>query len=176
MLHTIAAGWRVPYAIMSGRLDKVNYSSSKIGLEGFRRTISAVQWLIIIPMLLQPIWDWFCEAAYFAGIISSPKVAVEWSPPRFYSADPLKDVNARIKEVRSGFRSLSSVIAEMGENPDDVLDEIQSDNKKIDKRKLVLDSDPRRMSQAGQAQQRDETDDPPDDKSEDDKDPDDDET
>ncbi len=168
MLHTIAAGWRVPHAILSGRLDKVNYSSSKVGLEGFRRTISAIQWLIIIPMLLQPIWDWFCEAAYFAGIIKTPKVAVEWSPPRFYSADPLKDVNARIKEVRSGFRSLSSVIAEMGENPDDVLDEIQSDNKKIDKRKLVLDSDPRRMSQAGQAQQRDETDDPPDDKSEDD--------
>ena len=177
MLHTIAAGWRVPHAILSGRLDKVNYSSSKVGLEGFRRTISAVQWLIIIPMLLQPIWDWFCEAAYFAGIIKTPKVAVEWSPPRFYSADPLKDVNARIKEVRSGFRSLSSVIAEMGENPDDVLDEIASDAAKIDKRKLVLDSDPRRMSQAGQAQQRDETNDPPDDKSaDDDEETDDDET
>ena len=127
MLHTIAAGWRVPYAILSGRLDKVNYSSSKIGLEGFRRTISAVQWLIIIPMLLQPIWNWFCEAAYFAGIINTPSVPVEWSPPRFYSADPLRDVNARIKEVRAGFRSLSSAIAETGENPDDVLDEIESD-------------------------------------------------
>ncbi|MCX2696384.1 phage portal protein [Ochrobactrum chromiisoli] len=161
MLHTISAGWRVPFAIMTGRLDKVNYSSSKIGLEGFRRLISMVQWQMIIPMLLQPIWDWFCEAAYLAGKLTTPTVAVEWSPPRFYSADPLKDVNARIKEVRAGFRSLSSAIAETGEDPDDVLDEIKSDNAKLDKRKIVLDSDPRRISQAGQTQQRSD-DEPPD--------------
>jgi lambda family phage portal protein len=172
MLHTIAAGWRIPYLILTGRLDKVNYSSSKIGLEGFRRMISALQWQVIIPMLLQPIWDWFCEAAYLAGKIPSPVIPVEWSPPRFYSADPLKDVNARIKEVRAGFRSLSNAIAETGENPDDVLDEIASDAKKIDARKLILDSDPRRMSQAGQVQQK-QDDDPPDDN---DKETDDDET
>lgn len=153
MLHTVAAGWRVPFALMTGRLDKVNYSSSKIGLEGFRRMVSMLQWQMIIPMLLQPMWDWFCEAAYLAGKISSPTVAVEWSPPRFYSADPLKDVNARIREVRAGFRSLSSAIAETGENPDDVLDEIASDNAKLDERKIVLDSDPRHISQAGQVQQ-----------------------
>jgi len=161
MLHTISGGWRVPYALMTGRLDKVNYSSSKIGLEGFRRMISMLQWQIIIPMLLQPMWDWFCEAAYLAGKISTPTVAVEWSPPRFYSADPLKDVNARIKEVRAGFRSLSSAIAETGENTDDVLDEIASDNAKLDKRGIILDSDPRRISQAGQVQQPVDTDDPP---------------
>ncbi|WP_421424124.1 phage portal protein [Agrobacterium rosae] len=168
-LHTIAAGWRMPYSVLTGRLDKVNYSSSKIGLEPFRRLISALQWQVIIPMMLQPIWDWFCEAAYFAGELDTPTVEVEWSPPRFYSADPLKDVLARRAEVRSGFRSLSSAIAETGENPDDVLDEIQSDAKKLDDRKLILDSDPRRMSQAGQVQQSD-------DKPDDDKDTDDDET
>lgn len=164
MLHTVAAGWRVPFALMTGRLDKVNYSSSKIGLEGFRRMVSMLQWQVIIPMLLQPIWDWFCEAAYFAGKIGSPTVAVEWSPPRFYSADPLKDVNARIREVRAGFRSLSSAIAETGENPDDVLDEIASDNAKLDKRKIILDSDPRHISQAGQVQQSADNDPPEEDK------------
>ncbi|MDM7852666.1 phage portal protein [Pseudochrobactrum kiredjianiae] len=164
MLHTVAAGWRVPFALMTGRLDKVNYSSSKIGLEGFRRMVSMLQWQVIIPMLLQPMWDWFCEAAYLAGKISSPNVAVEWSPPRFYSADPLKDVNARIREVRAGFRSLSSAIAETGENPDDVLDEIASDNAKLDKRKIILDSDPRRISQAGQMQNSSDNEPPEEDK------------
>lgn len=167
MLHTVAAGWRVPFALMTGRLDKVNYSSSKVGLEGFRRMVSMLQWQMIIPMLLQPLWDWFCEAAYLAGKISTPTVAVDWSPPRFYSADPLRDVNARIKEVRAGFRSLSSAIAETGENPDDVLDEIQLDNAKLDERGIILDSDPRNISQAGQTQQR-SVDDPPDEDNEDD--------
>lgn len=152
MLHTIAAGWRVPYAIMTGRLDGVNYSSSKVGLEGFKRMISAVQWQIIIPMLLQPIWDWFCEAAFLAGKLDTPTVAVEWTPPRFYSADPLKDANARIKEVRAGFKSLPAAIAEGGEDPDEVIAEIAAFAKKLDKLGLVLDTDPRRMSQAGQTQ------------------------
>ncbi|MFS2326555.1 phage portal protein [Brucella sp. H1_1004] len=162
MLHTVAAGWRVPFALMTGRLDKVNYSSSKIGLEGFRRMISMLQWQVIIPMLLQPLWDWFCEAAYLAGEIQTPTVEVEWSPPRFYSADPLKDVKARVLEVRAGFRSLPSAIAETGENPEDVIDEIEAFNKKLDDKGLIFDSDPRRISQAGQTQQNSDSDDPPD--------------
>lgn len=165
MLHTIAAGFRVPHALLSGRLDKVNYSSSKIGIEGFKRTISALQWQVIIPMLCQPIWEWFLEAAYFAGEIDHMDHPAEWSPPRFYSADPGRDVAAKLAEVRAGFKSLSAAIAEGGENPDDVLDEIASDAKKVDDRKLILDSDPRHMSQAGQTQQKraDAPDDPDDD-------------
>ncbi|MFT0892946.1 phage portal protein [Pseudochelatococcus sp. G4_1912] len=153
MLHTVAAGFRVPHALLSGRLDKVNYSSSKVGLEGFKLTISALQWHIVIPMLCQPVWDWFCEAAYLAGKISSPVVPVEWSPPRLYSADPNRDVTARVAEVRAGFKSLSSAISETGYNPDDVLSEIAADNAKLDALGLVFDSDPRRISQAGQTQQ-----------------------
>lgn len=152
MLHTISAGFRVPHALLSGRLDKINYSSSKIGLESFKRTISALQWQFIIPMLCQPLWDWFCEAAYLAGKIANPKVAVTWSPPKFYSADQMKDVNADLAEVRAGFRSPQSAILARGESPDDVLSEIIAWNKKLDEAGLVLDSDPRRVTQAGNAQ------------------------
>jgi capsid protein len=154
MLHTIAAGFRVPHALLTGNLKGVNYSSSKIGIEGFKRTISALQWQVIIPMLCEPIWRWFLEAAYFAGKIDHMDHPAEWSPPRFYSADPGRDVAAKVAEVRAGFRSLSSAIAETGYNPDDVLAEIESDNKKLDDKGIVLDSDPRRVSQAGQNQQK----------------------
>nr|WP_277614347.1 phage portal protein [Kaistia nematophila] len=154
MLHTIAAGFRVPHALLSGRLDKINYSSSKVGLEGFNRTISALQWQIIIPMLCEPIWRWFLEAAYFAGLIDHMNHVAEWSPPRPYSADPGRDVNAKLAEVRAGFRSLSSAIAETGYNPDDVLTQIAEDNKKLDELGIILDSDPRHISQAGQFQQQ----------------------
>jgi lambda family phage portal protein len=154
MLHTIAAGFRVPHALLTGNLKGVNYSSSKIGIEGFKRTISALQWQFIIPMLCEPLWRWFLEAAYFAGKIDHMNHPAEWSPPRFYSADPGRDVNAKLAEVRAGFKSLSSAIAETGYNPDDVLAEIAADNAKLDKLGIILDSDPRRMSQAGQTQQR----------------------
>lgn len=153
MLHTIAAGFRVPHALLTGNLRGVNYSSSKVGIESFKRTISALQWQVIIPMLCEPLWKWFLEAAWMAGKIDHMNHPAEWAPPRFYSADPGRDVSARIAEVRAGFKSLPAAIAETGYNPDDVLKEIEEANAKLDKAGIVLDSDPRHMSQAGQTQQ-----------------------
>jgi capsid protein len=62
-------------------------------------------------------------------------------------------VAAALVEVRAGFRSWDSVVAETGYNPDDVLAAIEARNKKFDDAGVVLDSDPRHVSQAGQVQQ-----------------------
>lgn len=154
MLHTIATGFRVPHAFLTGRLDKVNYSSSKIGLETYKRIIDDLQWKVIIPMICQPLWDWFCEAAYFAGKIKSRTVPVEWSPPRFPSADEAKDVAARVNAMRSGLLNPLVAIAETGYTPDEVIAGYVEWNKMLDDKGLIFDSDPRRMSQAGQTQQK----------------------
>jgi lambda family phage portal protein len=152
-LHTIAAGFRIPHSLLSGRLDGVNYSSSKVGLEHFKRTISSLQWQFIIPMLCEPLWQWFLEAAYLAGKIDSMDHPARWSPPRFYSADPAKDTKALVAEVRAGLKPLGAAIAEMGYDRDEIFAEYESDNKELDRFGLIFDSDPRHMSQAGQTQQ-----------------------
>lgn len=157
-LHTIAAGFRIPHSLLSGRLDGVNYSSSKVGLEHFKRTMSALQWQIIIPMLCEPIWQWFLEAAYLAGEISSMDHPAKWSPPRFYSADPAKDTKALVAEVRSGLKPLGAAIAEMGYDRDEIFAEYESDIKEMDRLGLIFDSDPRKMSGNGQAQNVDSDD------------------
>lgn len=149
MLHTVSAGFRVPYSLLTGDLTQVNYSSSKVGLEQFHRLISSVQWQIVIPMLCQPLWGWFCEAAFLAGKINTPTVPVEWNPPKFPSADPGKDAEATIAEVRAGLRSMPDAIASTGRNPDDVLNEIIEWNKKIDAAEVVLDTDPRNTTRQG---------------------------
>ena len=82
-LHTISAGFRVPYELLTGDLSQVNYSSIRAGLVEFRRQIDAVQWQLFIPMFCAPVWRWFTEAAWAAGQIPSPIVPVEWSPPSF---------------------------------------------------------------------------------------------
>lgn len=151
-LHDIAAGFRIPYSLLSGNLSKVNYSSGKIGLETYKRTIDELQWKVIIPMLLEPIWDWFCEAAYLSGKIGKRYVEVEWSPPRFPSADEAKDVTARVNAMRAGLLSPLQAIAETGFTPDEVIDDYVAWNALLDKHGLVFDSDPRKMSQAGQVQ------------------------
>lgn len=153
MLHTIAAGFKVPHALLTGRLDKVNYSSSKVGLETYKRTIDDLQWKVIIPMICQPLWDWFCEAAFFAGKIRTRTVPVEWSPPRFPSADEAKDVAARVAAMRSGLLNPMTAISETGYTPEEVIQGYVDWHKMLDEKGLIFDSDPRRMSQAGQTQQ-----------------------
>lgn len=142
----------MPYSLLSGNLSKVNYSSGKIGLETYKRTIDELQWNVIIPMLLEPIWDWFCEAAYLAGKIKQRYVPVEWSPPRFPSADEAKDITARVNAIRAGLMSPLTAIGETGYTPDEVIADYVEWNKLLDKHGLIFDTDPRRMSQAGQVQ------------------------
>ncbi|MFD2105867.1 phage portal protein [Tabrizicola soli] len=50
-LHTISAGFRVPYELLTGDLSQVNYSSIRAGLVEFRRMIDAVQWQLFIDAL-----------------------------------------------------------------------------------------------------------------------------
>ncbi|MGY6634459.1 MAG: phage portal protein [Alkalilacustris sp.] len=151
-LHTISAGFRVPYELLTGDLSQVNYSSIRAGLVEFRRQIDAVQWQLFIPMFCAPVWRWFTEAAWAAGQIPSPTVPVEWSPPKFEAVDPQKDAMANLLSIRSGTMTLAEVIAKQGRNPDAVLAEIAATNAKLDALGLVLDSDPRRVTKTGSAQ------------------------
>ena len=131
-LHTISAGFRVPYELLTGDLSQVNYSSIRAGLVEFRRQIDAVQWQLFIPMFCAPVWRWFSEAAWAAGLIPTPDVPVEWSPPKFEAVDPQKDAMANLLSISSGTMTLAEVIARQGRNPDAVLAEIAATNAKLD--------------------------------------------
>jgi len=152
-LHIIAAGFRLPYELLTGDLSQVNYSSIRAGIVEFRRIVEAIQWQIVIPMFCQPIWDWFIEAAYVAGLVPVPKIAVNWSPPRFEYLNPLDDARADLMMLRMGATSLPRVIGRQGEDLDDILAEIAATNAKLDELGIVLDSDPRKVTQQGLYQQ-----------------------
>ena len=148
-LHIVAAGFRMPYELLTGDLSQVNYSSIRAGLVEFRRLIDAVQWQIIIPMFCKPVWEWFVQTAWAAGQLPQPVIAVKWSPPRFEAVDPLKDSMADLMAMRSGTMTLAQAIARQGHNPDAVLAEIALMNSRIDNLGLILDSDPRHVTQTG---------------------------
>jgi lambda family phage portal protein len=148
-MHIISAGFRVPYELLTGDLSQVNFSSSRVGLNSYRRMIEAMQWQMVIPVFCQPIWQWFIDAAYAAGKIKTDKVPVAWDPPKFDSVNPLQDAQADLLEVRAGFTSLQQVIAKRGFDPETVLREQAKALELADELKLVLDSDPRRVAQAG---------------------------
>jgi capsid protein len=100
-------------------------------------------------MFCQPLWNWFCEAAFLAGLIDSPDVPVEWSPPVFEYVDPYKDALTALIELRAGTRSYPEVMASLGRDWKKVLPEIKMWLDALDKDKIILDSDARHTSGAG---------------------------
>ena len=121
------AGAGVPYEHGTGDLSNVNYSSYRAGSLEFQRFCGRLQWLLIIPGMLDRIWDWFCEDGWQAGIFSKRFYEIGWTPPAFESVDRKKDADADILEVGSGLNSLRKVVGARGENFEDLMREIAED-------------------------------------------------
>ena len=113
--------------------------------------MEALQWQVLIPCLCNPVWRRFVETAQAVGELPTGEFGVEWTAPRFEAVDPLKDAKADLMSVRAGFMTLKEAIARNGYDPSDVLAEIADTNDRLDALDLVLDSDPRRATQTGQA-------------------------
>lgn len=126
-LHLIASGFGVPYEMMTGDMKEVNFSSARVRLLDFRRAVSRMQWLTIIPKMLEPIHQAFIDAAYLSGAIKQRDMAVRYSPPKFDYVNPEQDVKADLAEVAGGLSSLSEKLRQRGYNPEDVFKELADD-------------------------------------------------
>jgi len=150
---TIATGLQLTYEQLTGDLSRVNYSSYRAGLLSFRNGIEAFRWLVFIPMFCIPVWERFLAVAFTAGEISQPgPFKAEWTPPGFGSVDPYKDSLATLNRIRTGTLTLRQAIAEQGYDPDAQLEQIAEINRLLDEKGIVLDCDPRRVTQSGTQQ------------------------
>lgn len=143
---TLAAGAGITYDQMTGDLRQANYSSLRAGKIEFRRLCEQFQWLTIVPMILQPIWNAFAAAAQDNGVIRSRIAGYpvrKWIMPAVEPIDPLKDLQADILAVRSGRMTWDDFVASWGLDPDAQLDEIAEWLAKLDAKKVALDTDPR---------------------------------
>jgi lambda family phage portal protein len=151
-LHTIAAGFGVPYEVLTGDYSQVNFSSGRMGWIEFHREIEQWRWNMFIPGFCQNTYNWFLEAAEVAGIVQSNRYKLPgWTAPRREMIDPTKEIAAMKDAVRSGFMSLSESLRQQGYDPAEVLEEYRSDNQKLDELQLTLDSDPRKTNSSGGA-------------------------
>ena len=125
-------GW--VYEIFSVDIREVSDRTLRVLINDFRRFAEQRQWQVIIPMMCQPVIEWFAEAAVLAGLITIDELdsakRVEHAPHGWQYIHPVQDPQGKKMEVDAGFRSRSSVIAERGDDPDLVDDERQSDDKR----------------------------------------------
>ena len=124
-LRGIAAGVGATYEAVTGDLSNVNFSSGRMGWLEFQRNIQHWQDNVMIPAC-NTIWDWFMEAAQVAALLPiNSKVKASWTPPRREMIDPVKETKALTDAVRSGFKTWHQAIREVGDNPEEVFEEMK---------------------------------------------------
>lgn len=154
MLRSIAKGWGVTYELLTGDLSRVNFSSAKLGLNDFYRSVNKWQWLMFIPRFNNPIFSWFLQAADVGIGADISGVRATWTTPRQIMVDPTKEVPAKISEVRGGLQTLPEAIREThGIDFEDFCKEVKKSNELLDQYGLVFDSDARKTMKAGALQQ-----------------------
>jgi lambda family phage portal protein len=128
-LRMLAAGLGVPEHLLSGDLTGANYSSLRAGLLPFRQRLEQVQYHVLAPQFLTPVWRRVHTYSMLAGEIEAIP-AVEWLPPAWMQVDPAKQAEADASELAAGLTSRAKLVAARGWNVADLDKEIQADRER----------------------------------------------
>ena len=128
-LQMLASGMGLPEHMLSGDLSNANYSSLRAGLLPFRARVEQVQYGVLVPQLLNPVWRRVLFVDSLTGATGEPS-RVEWLPPRWAQVDPLKDTEATVAEINAGLTSRKKAVAERGWNIEDLDAEIAADRQR----------------------------------------------
>lgn len=119
--HDIAAAVDTPHFLLTGDLSGVNFSSARMGLLQFRQQLD--EWQEQVEALIYArAWRRVVEAEQRLGRVAADTVEPTWSRPVLYSADQVKDAQAKGMRAAQGLESLIEQILAEGRDPDAVLD------------------------------------------------------
>jgi lambda family phage portal protein len=149
-LRAIATGLGVTYEDLTGDYSNLTFSAARMSRIRHWVRVDDWRWRLIVPQFLNPVWAWAMQAAAILGMPAP--VTTEWTAPPLPMIEPDKEGLAIQRNIRTGITTLSEEIRARGYNRDQFLDELQADFKDLDARGLVLDCDPRKMTQAGMFQ------------------------
>jgi lambda family phage portal protein len=150
-LRGVAAGLGTTYEDLTGDYSQVNYSSARMAQNAHYRDVDDWRWNMIIPQFCVPAWQWMLDALLVMGLPIEDSPA-DWTPPPRPMLDPDKEGQANSRMIRAGQMTHDEMVREQGYDPDVYWKEYAAGLKRLDKLGIVLDSDPRKTTAAGQAQ------------------------
>lgn len=132
-IRALAAGLGLPAHLISADLSEANYGSLRGGMIAFRQAAEAVQFNVLVPMLLQPVWERLVALATLRGDLADfgdDALRVDWLFPRAPWLDPAKDAEAEAAMIAAGLKSRRQAVAEMGFDVEQLDAEIAADRKR----------------------------------------------
>jgi lambda family phage portal protein len=154
-LRLIASGLGLPYDVVTGDLSDTSYSSARVGRIELRKYIDALQWQFI-HMLCRPVFRRWAELEILRGTLPLVDGGVQeyldnisWAPPAMQMTDPQREVDAMVRAIRAGLISREMAVASLGYDLAEVDAQIAAGNAAADAAGIVVDSDPRKVTQQG---------------------------
>lgn len=148
MLRSTAAGLGISYEAISKDFSESNYSSARLSLLTDRDNWRKIQkW--IITNFHQKVYESWLEMAVLSGVLNIPDYEVNteryenvrWQPRGWAWVDPQKEVQAYRDAILGGLTSATKVIAQEGEDVEDLYREIAEERKLAESLDLVFDTD-----------------------------------
>lgn len=126
-LRAIAAGWGVPYELMTGDYAETNDRIMRVILNTFYRQLEADQ-DHLISQILQPIYARWLTAAVLTGALRLPGYErnprpwqrCEWRAHAWSYVNPLQEAETAVLKINNGLTSRSAAIAESGWDAEEV--------------------------------------------------------
>ncbi|RNF35395.1 phage portal protein [Paracoccus methylarcula] len=125
-LRAIAAGIGVTYESLAVDLEKVNFSSGRLGRNEMDRLVRMWQRGLMIAQFGAGMERWFREGLRVANL-GRLDFTLDWTPPRRILVDPTKEIRAMAEEVETGLNSRQGVQRELGRDPERIREERRQD-------------------------------------------------
>ncbi len=148
-LHAVAVGIGLTHEDFTGDYTNLPFSAARMSRIAHQDRLNDWRWRTLIPQFCAPVWGWAMEAAIIMGKVSEAAPSATWTAPPIQFVDPTAEGLAVQRNIRGGIQTWSESVRERGFDPDELLIEMASDNQKFDDLGIILDSDPRKTTQAG---------------------------
>jgi lambda family phage portal protein len=147
----IAAASGITYEALTQDFSQVNYASSRMAFLSMHANFKRRRRKVLLNRLCWKLQEWTMEALAFVPQIRAnhDDVVWTWNAPRQPMLDPGKEAAAYAEMVRDGFRSHSSVVLELGYDPETVDQENAIAMNRAEDLGLYYDTNVRKVTKYG---------------------------
>lgn len=139
-----------PYYAVTGDASQSSYTAHRALLMAHYGRLDELQSRIVEARICRPAFARQMQRlALQTGDARFLEVRARWSFPTRRAVDPVKDLMAEIMEIRAGLKDLPMALRDRGLDPDTWFANLAQTNAVLDKYELLLNSDPRRLTDQG---------------------------
>jgi len=150
--RNVASAAGLLYEELTGNWKDMNDRTYRAAFNTFKRQVRQWQWNLVVHQMNEPTWRKFVDYAVGYGIVKVPKsvsdadlYAVTHHPERWEYVNAKQDVEAVLMEVEGGLTSREDVVAERGDD----IEEVDTKRARDQARQLSLGlPEPKRGKQA----------------------------